>query len=125
MIISEEMDKRIVELYKEGVDVKVIANTCECGKGTMYKVLDANGIPRRQNKGHFSRRVCNNCGGKLPTDAKYCPQCGKFIMDKKQVALNHVRGLRDMIQYLPRNNRQSYIDKIDAVENYIRLHGLR
>ena len=123
-VISEIADNTAIKLYKEGCKVDYIAQKLNIGVGTLYKIIDGNGIPRRVK--YTPRNVfkplgkCKYCGADiLSQTAKYCSECGKYIMTKQQLARKGLAEIKVMLIYLPKNKQDELEKNIDFIAEYI------
>ena len=123
-VLGENEDNTAIKLYKEGCKVDYIAQKLNIGVGTLYKIIDGNGIPRRKS---YSPRItlkpigkCMYCGADiLSQTAKYCSECGKYIMTKQQLARKGLAEIKGMLVYLPKNKQDELEKNIDFIAEYI------
>lgn len=123
-VISEVADNTAIKLYKNGQKVDYITKKLNIGVGTLYKIIDGNGIPRRKS---YSPRItlhplgkCSYCGADiLSQTAKYCSECGKYIMTKQQLARKGLAEIKSLVVYLPKDKQENFEKNIDFIAEYI------
>jgi hypothetical protein len=123
-VISEIADNTAIKLYKEGCKVDYITRKLNIGVGTLYKIIDGNGIPRRRS---YSPRItlrplgkCSYCGADiLSQTAKYCSECGKYIMTKQQLARKGLAEIKSLIVFFPNSKHEAFEKNIDFIAEYI------
>ena len=126
MIVNEKLDKQVVESYKNGETLSVILSCFNIGKGTLYAILDENKVPRRQNKNYKKEVVrCRHCGAILMKESKFCHMCGKVAITDKQVALNDLQYVIASAGQIGNiEQRKKFLEKCEALKDYIEIKGL-
>lgn len=121
-LYSEEQKNKAIELYKQGVPVKDIAEQTGMENTAISKYAHAAGCePRRQSSKRKKYKHCPNCRRTIELGgAKYCPYCATDLRSEKELLTEKTQRLFGMLQPLPSGDKDEARDIINEVIKYIK-----
>lgn len=114
-IFSKEEITDIINLYSDKtVKTQVICDKFHISQGTLMKLIDDNGIPRRQKiSTRKKKKRCHHCGADIILkSAKFCPFCGTNIMTEAEIIQQDLKKLIQLTECLPSSDRDTFRDTI-------------
>lgn len=112
----------VVSYYKAGQYNAGICEQFHISKQELYAILAEYNVPRKQNKGSYTKQKlkCKHCGSVIGTkDAKFCPYCGKFIVPSKGYCINALKSIQSKVMYLPEDERKKFVHDTEICISYI------
>ena len=123
----KEADKQVVVAqYKAGRYNLDICEEFNIPKQTLYAILEEYDAPRKQLKGSYTKKHtrCKGCGEVIGLkSAKFCPYCGRYIMTEREVCLNILKTLKTKESYIPKIEREKFLDDIETCISYLIKKG--
>ncbi|MBR5874840.1 MAG: hypothetical protein IKY90_08940 [Oscillospiraceae bacterium] len=96
--ITPEMEKEIVETYRNNVKIKEMEEMFGISNQTIYGVLRRQGVginnPKLSSgKKRTKKRRCE-CGAVMPGEAKFCHMCGKSLKTDEEIIIDNLLKAR-------------------------------
>lgn len=114
-LFSKEEITDIINLYSDKtVKTQYICDKFHISQGTLMKLIDDEGIPRRQKiRTRKNKKRCHHCGSDIITKgAKFCPFCGTNIMTEAEIIQQDLKKLIQITECLPSSDRDNFRDTI-------------
>ena len=106
--ITKEQAQRILELRREGVCNKEIAEEIGCSTKIVSTVCVSNGLRQRSvQASKATTRTCPKCKrGGFPKDYRFCPYCAADVRSEREKLLELLHRTEEMLA-TPYSERES------------------
>lgn len=125
--LTAEEKAIIEELFKDGVDYKVIAEEMERAPQTILNYLDSVGlrkINRFKTPKDKIKSACPKCRATGHVKgARFCYRCGADIRSEEAILREKVHGILCNVQLMPESVRNETSDTLQAVMKYLEKQG--
>ena len=112
--MNEKKKKAIYEAYVAGEKTKDIAERFEVSVPYVCRIAKGMGAGGRITKSaRGGKKTCPKCHRKIEVkDAKFCYYCGSDIRSAKDILIERVRKVADLISFLPAHAQDELRDVI-------------
>ena len=106
---SRENVDEILELYKSGEKVTVIAAKFNTSSSYISHIANKHGLTRQTRKASGGAKACPRCRKKIEVKgARFCPFCASDIRSTKEIAIEKLYAIRKTVMLLPENCRAEF-----------------
>ena len=112
---SREIVDEILELYKSGEKVTVIAAKFNTSSGYISYIANKHGLTRQTRKASGEAKACPKCRKKIEVKgARFCPFCASDIRSSREIAIDKLMQLRKIVSLIPANCQAEFEDALNT-----------
>lgn len=121
-IYSEELRNKVADLYaNSNMTIQEIADELDLSSRSEVSRIAVNDMGCEPRKHSNITKTCGHCKRKTKlSDIKYCPYCGKLILNKKEQLIEKLNSINKYYPGLKSSDKDEIRDVILETINYLK-----
>lgn len=113
--LSKETKDKVAALYKQGATYDDIVKQTGVARGSIANIVHQYNLPARNGSKH---KICI-CGETIKSGFRFCPYCGRDVRSEKELMIEKLQGLFDLVSLLPQTSCDEAVNTINSAIGYI------